>query len=141
LGKEKPDKKRPREYEPYVIPQVDTSNVLQSHQKIIMFYHINTQHTKTTASRAVDRNWFNQPRIFRRYYLSPYSALPIPTASPQKAISYNSLFNEHIPPQIIDEVSLSEFLFYALSISGCREPWELASMPRSAWSKRVNPSR
>lgn len=126
-----------------------------------MFYHENTQHTRNQGSRSVERQWFAQPRIYRRYrfvmlflifilfffltvlkyFGAPYIKLPLPLNT--QPTPYNNLFfsPSDLAPQPLSLTTLSEFFFYSLSVSGKRDLWTLTSSPRSAWVKRVNPSR
>ena len=55
---------------------------------------------------------------------------------------YNDLFTgDGVESQELTIQTISEFLYYSMSLSGRKPAWQGISQPRSAWSKRVNASR
>jgi hypothetical protein len=124
-----------RQFEVIALP------ALEECKQVVHAYHALSRNTKQGPARALNRNWTNQPHITRRYYGAVMEHLSRvqhewSIAHKQYQLCYQSA-NQSTP---WSRDALSDLFFHALSCSARKDSYQMLSAPRSAWSKRVNPS-
>ncbi|MEZ5360169.1 MAG: SagB/ThcOx family dehydrogenase [Candidatus Zixiibacteriota bacterium] len=96
-------------------------------------YHNETKHHFGRYARSLGYlDWANQPHPFRVYLEAEKAALM--RVFSDSGISYQSLYINDEPSQVIDLESISRFLRFSLGISAWKE------YQGSRWALRVNPS-
>lgn len=105
-----------------------------AHLRTVLGYHERTKHhTHRFAASLGYLDWETQPDPFRRYRDAPLVPLRIPPID--QTPPYRDLFSPGgVGAQPLSFETLSEFLFYSLSLSAWKEHGQ------NRWSLRVNPS-
>jgi hypothetical protein len=92
----------------------------------LQIFHDCCMHTEQHSSPSLKREWISQPKLTRRYYASPTHTLNIPSAKDR---------SEECRPS-----SLDHLLYFAASMSATQDATQRSIWPRTAGSKRTNPS-
>eukprot|EP01083_Nonionella_stella_P144267 450121_1 len=124
------------------------SNNKNKQYKLLEWYHYQTEHRLNYSSRTQQRFWFLQPSTCKRYYgdiaLIPLDTFGTLTDLQNKdhsdPLSRAVMFSEQNESTLLSFNSISCFIWYSLALSASREPLQNQSMPKGAFSKRVNAS-
>ena len=84
-------------------------------------YHIVSSNSSESGSPSLKRDWIYQPKLCRRYYGCPVQTL-------------------HIQKDGNNSSPLGDLLYYSVSLSAFQDETQKSIWPRTAGSKRVNPS-
>eukprot|EP01083_Nonionella_stella_P238668 836175_1 len=116
--------------------------------KLLEWFHYQTEHRLGSSSRTQKRFWFLQPSTCKRYYgditfipLDKFGTLgDLQNADHVDPLSDAVLFSKQNEAIVLSFHSISCFIWYSLALSASREPLQNLSMPKGAFSKRVNAS-